>query len=286
MDDELKYLDLVREAQQGRKKSMDSLARLVEPRLFSYIYRLVLNYDLAQDLLQDTLLEMVESLWRLNKASRFWPWLFRTALGKVQHHFREKKYKRRAQMSILDRKESLERIARDQGDGLSELVRKELSDAIFAAMRKLNLKYRNVLVLRCFEQLSYAQIGELMECSEHHSRVLFFRAKHSLKGHLAWRGFHGSRLFLTSLGLFSLVTTRAKAATVATAEGVSSATMQVGFLAAFIGAMGTRIGIAITTGLGACSIYFTIENLFIITAILSAAILFLIMLCLFTFLTA
>ncbi len=186
-------------------------------------------------------------------------------------------------MSIMDRKESLESIAAGAGDGLSELVRKELSDAIFAAMRKLNLKYRNVLILRCFEQLSYAQIGELMECSEHHSRVLFFRAKHSLKSHLAWRGFRGSRLFFTSLGLFSLVTTRAKAATV---EGISSATMQVGFSAAFIGAMGTRLGIAITAGLGACSIYFTIENIFIITAILSAAVLFLIMLCLFAFLTS
>ena len=186
-------------------------------------------------------------------------------------------------MSILDRKESLERIAAEHGDGLTELVRKELSDAIFAAMRKINLKYRNVLILRCFEQLSFAQIGEQMECSEHHSRVLFFRAKHSLKNHLAWRGFRGSRLFLASLGLFSLITTRAKAATL---EGVSSATMQVGFFAAFIGAMGTRIGIALTTGLGACSIYFTIENIFIITTILSAAILFLIMLCLFAYLTA
>ena len=189
-------------------------------------------------------------------------------------------------MSILDRKESMERIAGDVGDGLTELVRKELSDAIFAAMRKLNLKYRNVLVLRCFEQLSFAQIGEQMECSEHHSRVLFFRAKHSLKSHLAWRGFRGSRLFFTSLGLFSMVTTRTKAATAATFEGLSSATMQVGFSAAFIGAIGTRIGIAITTGLGACSIYFTIENIFLITGILSAAILFLIILCLFAFLTS
>jgi len=273
MDDTLEYLGLVREARRGSKEGIDSLVRLVEPRLFAYLYRLVLDYDLAQDLLQDTLLEMIESLWRLNKIDRFWQWLFRTALGKVQHHFREKRYKRRAQMSILDRKESLARISQDHGDGLTELVRKELSDAVFAAMRKLNLRYRNVLVLRCFEQLSYAQIGELMECSEHHCRVLFFRAKHSLKGHLARRGFRGGRMFLMSLGLFNLVTTRAKAATL---EGVSSATMKVGFSAAFIGAIGTRIGMAITAGLTAYSIYFTIENIFIVTGILSAAVLFLI----------
>ncbi len=143
------FAQLIGQARLGNQQSMSELAQRVEGRLFAYIYRLTLNYDLAQDLLQETLLKMVESLKDLKHIDRFWGWLFRTAMGEVQHHFRDRKKKHTIRISDFSRERLLEYTSQDFNDGLSFVIRSELSDAIFQAMAKLKLIYRNVLILRC-----------------------------------------------------------------------------------------------------------------------------------------
>jgi RNA polymerase sigma-70 factor (ECF subfamily) len=248
---------LIRQAQLGDRQSMSDLAQLAEGRLFVYIYRLTLNYDLAQDLLQETLLKMVDSLKDLNHIDRFWSWLFRTALGQVQHHFRDCRQRHMAQMSIFSEERLSEHSLLDRNDGLDYLIRRELSDAIFQAMAKLNLTHRNVLILRCFEQLSYAEIADLLGCKELRARVLFFRAKYLLKKQLSRRGF-GKELLLASLVLFGLMTSSTKAAS--TAGAVTAASLDVGFLAALAGAAGTKLGIAIMTAIAALALTLSLVN--------------------------
>ena len=89
MDTENDFAQLVRQAQLGDRISLDRLAEGARQRLYAYIYRLTLNHDLAQDLLQETLLKMVENIKELEHPERFWSWLFRTAMGIVQHYYRD-----------------------------------------------------------------------------------------------------------------------------------------------------------------------------------------------------
>ena len=256
MDNNVNYPELVEQAQLGNQESMNRLTELVEGRLFAYIYRLTLNYDLTQDLLQETLLGMVKSLNELRDSNRFWAWLFRTALGKVQHHFREQR-KQIAQMSTLNKKRLLKRIPKDFDDGLNSLIRKELSDTILEAMTELRLRHRSVLALRCFEQMPYSEIAPLMNCTELQARVLFFRAKHSLKRQLSRHGL-SKGLLLTALGLFGLITAPAKAASATST--VSAASMEVGFAATVIGTAGTKLGIAIITAITAAVLSLTVKG--------------------------
>ncbi len=137
----------------------------------------------------------------------------------------------------------------------------------------MRLRYRNVLTLRCYEQLSYAEIAKLMDCSELQSRVLFFRAKHSLKKRLSKRGF-GKQFFLVSLGLFGLITApSAEAATFSVT--VLAATVQVGFLASLIGAATTILGVVITSSLAALTVYTVIKMFVFIVAFLICMAIFL-----------
>ncbi len=234
---------LIHEAQLGNQESMDRLAELARERLFGYIYRLTLNYDTTQDLLQETILFMIQSINQLEHVDQFWHWMFRMALGKVQHHYRELKHRRR----IFERSKSEQmcihhRVTANYNDGLTELLRKELSEVVFKAMNRLQLKYRNVLVLRCFENLEYSEIAEVMNCSELQSRVLFFRAKSSLRRQLAIRGF-GGQYFLLALAIFGLVTTSAKAASSTT---ITAASLEVGFIPSLLAAMSSKIGLVLT----------------------------------------
>lgn len=264
MIDSTKYSGLINHAQLGNQESMNRLVELVKGRLFAYIYRLTLNYDLAEDILQETLLEMVKSLKKLEHIDRFWFWLFRTALGKVQHHFRNQKRKKMAQISAAEKERLLERTSGEYNDGLDSLVRKELSDAIFEAMRKLKIRYRNVLVLRCFEQMSYAEIGDLMDCNELRARVLFFRAKNLLKKRLARRGF-SKKFLLTGLVLFGLITAPAKAASVSST--VTAASVEVGFAAAAIGVLFSKLGAALATVFSAITLALSVRVFLLVVAV-------------------
>ncbi|HPC95488.1 MAG TPA: sigma-70 family RNA polymerase sigma factor [Sedimentisphaerales bacterium] len=239
---EIDIVELVRQAQRGDQQAMDHLAQVVTGRLYAYINRLTLNHDLTQDLLQETLLKMIESIKDIEHPDRFWPWLFRTALGQVQHYYRERARAQQVEFSSMSRRRLLDYLARDHDDGLDRLMRRELAEAVVDAMAQLNLAYRNVLTLRCYEQLSFAEIAEMMDCKELRARVLFFRARHSLNRRLAKRGF-GKGLLLTALGLFGLLTAPADSASAATT--VTAASIQVGAAATIAGIAGTPSGFAV-----------------------------------------
>jgi RNA polymerase sigma-70 factor (ECF subfamily) len=259
---------LIHEAQLGNKDSTNRLAELVRERLFTYIYRLTLDHNLTQDLLQETILFMLQSLNQLEHVDQFWHWMFRTALGKVQHHYREMKRQRNIKLSEPERLRINQRVSSDFNDGLTELMRKELSDAVFKAMKRLKLDYRNVLLLRCFENMEYAEIATVLNCSELRSRVMFFRAKTALRRHLAVQGF-GKHYLLIALALFGLITTSAKAAS----STITASSLEVGVAAVLVAVVSSKVGLAVTTAITALALTLPIQTFLYSFALVCLAVL-------------
>ena len=236
------------------------MAELAKPRLLTYIFRLTLSQDLSEELCQKTLVNMVESLMALQNVERFWNWLLRHAMGEVQHYYRDRKRRREVEMEILNQEYFKQYVRRNHHDGLDEAARIELSDIIYDAIAKLKFAYRNVLVLRCYEQLSFAEIAQFMDCKELRARVLFFRAKHALRQHLSRSGF-GKESLLTGLGLFGILTHSTKATV--TACSVEAASLDVGATATLAGSLGTRLGVAVVTAASAILAGLTSQHLIV-----------------------
>ena len=119
-----------------------------------------------------------------------------------------------------------------------------------------------MLILRCFELRSYAEIANIMGGTELKARVLFFHAKHALKRCLHNRGY-GRRYFLTSLTLFGIITgIRTKSASAALT--VTSNLLKTGTIATTIGAVSTQLGLitaaVITVGLAGGTVYVCSSN--------------------------
>jgi RNA polymerase sigma-70 factor (ECF subfamily) len=243
MDEKADYFEIIKQAQLGGRDDMSRLAEEARGRVFIYIYRVTLDHHLAQDLSQETMLEMLKSLRRLNVESvnSFWSWLYRTALGKIQHHFRYQGSKRIEQRTIFDGWELLNLVPQDRRSGLTLLLQKELSQAVLKAMGQLKVVYRNILTLRCFDEMTYADIAAVTGVSKMQAMLLFFRAKQSLKKQLARNGFKKEQL-LPALGLFGAITASSAKPASAVAT-VSSAAMKVSASAAVIGSMTTKTGI-------------------------------------------
>jgi RNA polymerase sigma-70 factor (ECF subfamily) len=265
------FTQWVCQAQLGDRGAADHLAAVARQRLYSYIYRLTLNHDLAQDLLQETLLKMVENMKELEQPERFWGWLFRTALGVVQHYYRDRAREQAIEFSELSRRRLSDYLAQDHNDGLNHAIREELSETMVLAIGQLKLTYRNVLLLRCYEQMSYAEIADQMGCKELRARVLFFRAKRALCRRLTKRGF-AKGLLLTGLGLFGLLT--APTDSVPAAGTVTAASLHTGPLAAFAGLASTPPVVALVATITGAGVTLTTEHFgyflaFLIIALIS-----------------
>lgn len=260
---------IVTRAQQGDRTSMGQLAEVAEPRLLTYIFRLTLSQDLSEELCQKTLVKMVQSLKTLKNIDKFWYWLLRHAMGEVQHYYRDQKRRHQVEIEALNREYFKQYVARNHHDGLDQSARIELSETIYEAIAQLRFTYRNILVLRCYEELSFAEIAQLINCKEFGARVLFFRAKHALKQHLSRNGF-GKELLLTGLGFFGILTLSTKATT--TACSVNTASLNVGLAAALAGSLYTKMGIAIVTSISAILAGITFQHV-IVSVIVIAVIL-------------
>jgi RNA polymerase sigma-70 factor (ECF subfamily) len=201
-------IQAIRQAQAGNMQSLSAVAEQVRQKVYTYIYRLTFDYHLTQDLTQETVLEMIKNLPQLKvpHVNGFWGWIFRTALGKVQHHFRLQGARRIEQKTTSD-DAVLESRAAEDNNPVNALVSEEIRKAVLGAMQAIKFKYRNILVLRCYDNLSYGQIAGIMGGSELKARLLFLRAKHSLKGQLERHGFKRESL-LAALTIFAGLTLR------------------------------------------------------------------------------
>ncbi|UCF17748.1 MAG: hypothetical protein JSW59_09845, partial [Phycisphaerales bacterium] len=96
--------ELVSRAQKGDRESLGVLSARVRRRVFVYLYRMTLDYHLAEDLVQETVLYMIKSLPRLETTSSLslWAWIYRSAWGIFQHYIRPQGHQRIVQKTVVD----------------------------------------------------------------------------------------------------------------------------------------------------------------------------------------
>jgi RNA polymerase sigma-70 factor (ECF subfamily) len=169
MDQQLCQIELIRRAQLGDKQCLGQLAQQARERLRTYVYRLTQRDDLAQEIVQESLLEMCKVLGKLKKADRFWPWLYGIAINKLRRHYRTEQKQQRLAASSAKRKGT----PKERQDGLENLVSEELKQIISAAMQKLRTRHKAVLIMRCYDEMTHSEIAESMGCSEFSTRMLF-----------------------------------------------------------------------------------------------------------------
>ncbi len=236
MDQQLCQIELIRRAQLGDKQCLGQLAQQARERLRTYVFRLTQRDDLAQEIVQESLLEMCKVLGKLKKADRFWPWLYGIAVNKLRRHYRTEQKQQRLAVSSAKRRGTL----KERQDGLENLVSEELKQIISASMQKLRTRHKAVLIMRCYDGMTHSEIAESMGCSEFSTRMLFLRAKKALQRELSRNGF-GKGSLLAALVLFGKMTAPSKAA--AAQVTVAASTMKIGLLTGIVGLATTKTAI-------------------------------------------
>jgi RNA polymerase sigma-70 factor (ECF subfamily) len=131
------------------------------------------NPALREELVQDILLAVARSLPRLREPARLRPFVFRIAHNKgVDHVARH--------MVDPPTEEVPAQLACQQGSPEDELIEKQRADRLAAAVRRLDLPYRQVITL-LLEDLSYGEISDALGISVSNVGVRVSRAKALLR---------------------------------------------------------------------------------------------------------
>ena len=65
-------------------------------------------------------------------------------------------------------------------DNFVDLVMQELKDIVMDSLNDIKPRYKEIIIMRCYKEMSYDEIARELECTEFSARVLFFRAKNAL----------------------------------------------------------------------------------------------------------
>ena len=177
--------------QQGNRLAFEELMRHYYPRILNFIYRFVGNQGTAEDLAQEVFMRVYNSAPRYRPNSKFQTWLYTIAKNVALNDLRRS---RRLAYSIDEPAEGDDhKYYKDIGE-LKEnapdekIIQKEKAARVRAAISKLPENQRVAILLRRYEEFSYAEIAATLNVSDKAVKSLLSRAMQNLKKRLAGQG--------------------------------------------------------------------------------------------------
>src|SRR5919201_1077755 len=183
--------DVVALAQQGREPAYRELIRRYERPVFSLVYRMVRDRELAEDLTQDTFVKVLTHVDKYRSEFKFSSWLFKIANNVAIDHLRRRQLDTismegspHATTSDLAEATSFE-LATQEETPLQELEARELGSEIERAIAQLRPEYRACILLRHVEDRSYEEIAATLDLPLGTVKTYIHRARHELRRHCA-----------------------------------------------------------------------------------------------------
>jgi len=172
----------------GHDAALDDLMARHAPKLFNYLVRSLQNEEDAADLAQDTFVRIFQSRTKFDKRMKFSTWLYAIATNLVRDRYRHRT--RHPQVSLDAESEATGESFRvsvsEQKPTPSEsLQNAERAEAVRKAVGQLAEELRTPLILSEYEELSHAEIGEILGCSAKAVETRLYRARNQLRDKLA-----------------------------------------------------------------------------------------------------
>ena len=152
---------LVKRFLKGDNNSFELLLTRHKNRVFSFIMSKVKNRDLSEDIFQDTLIKVINSLQKgkYNEEGKFLPWMMRIAHNLVIDYFRkESKMRKIRPTSEFDIFDVLDDGSKNQEE---VMIQSQVHSDLKLLIEQLPEDQMEVLKLRYFEDMSFKKISDL-----------------------------------------------------------------------------------------------------------------------------
>jgi RNA polymerase sigma-70 factor (ECF subfamily) len=152
-----------------------------------YLYRMVQNQAVAEELAQEVFLRVYRSRASYEPSAKFTTWLFRIATHLALNWLRDGKHEKLQQRLDDDPKDGPPREVRDPHPSMEAVLLKEARmEEVRRAVAALPEKQRAAVLMHKYEEMDYSQIAGALNCSESAIKSLLFRAYETLRARLAY----------------------------------------------------------------------------------------------------
>jgi RNA polymerase sigma-70 factor (ECF subfamily) len=188
---------LLQEYLDGQKSSFEQLVRRHTPELHQFVLRFTSDSGAAEDVVQETFLQVHNSASAFDPARRFKPWLFTIAANKARDYLRRRTRRREVPFEAqVDNEDEMGRRFLDLLSGNDvlpheDLLQDEKRSAVRGVMGAMPTKLSEVLVLAYYHRFAYKEIAEIIGIplgtvkSRLHAAIVHFgqRYRETVAGH-------------------------------------------------------------------------------------------------------
>lgn len=157
--------DLVRQYLDGKDSSFEKLLLRHKDRLYTKINFMVKNRTLAEDIMQDTFVKVINTLksGKYNEEGKFLPWMMRIAHNLVIDHFR--KNKKMPKVRSNDEYDVFATIKHSDPNVEEVMVSDQITDDVKKVIKQLPQEQKEVLMMRLFYKMSFKEISDMNNIS-------------------------------------------------------------------------------------------------------------------------
>jgi RNA polymerase sigma-70 factor (ECF subfamily) len=187
--------DLLAAYRKGDRSAFSRLVDSYQRELFHFLVRFVGDRAAAEDIFQESFLQVHQSAAQFDPERRFRPWLFTIAANKARDYLRSQSRRPTNQLQAAitpSNDDSGEFIDLLKGEDISPsepMEKRELQELVQKTVMEMPANFREILLLSYFHQFPYKQIGEILDIplgtvkSRLHAAVAFFADRWRMLNH-------------------------------------------------------------------------------------------------------
>lgn len=173
---------LAEEARRGSEEAFGLLVERYQRPVYSLLFRMVRTAEIAEDLAQESFVKAWRALGRFDASRKFSSWVFKIAHNSALDHLRRHGLDTISLDAPVGDSESAPDLPADPAaeNPLSRLVSRDTGRALEGAIRELKPQYREILLLRFQQDLSYEEIADVLAIPLGTVKIHIFRARAEL----------------------------------------------------------------------------------------------------------
>ncbi len=177
--DNLKDRQLAKEVQEGDDRAFEFLMDRYQDKILRYGQKFLSNNQDIEDVVQEVFMRAYQNINSFDSRRKFSPWLYRIAHNQFINQLKKKD---REPIRFFD-PEVIFPFYPSKRETDAQVKKEEITDELEKNLDKLKSKYREVIVLYYYQDLSYKEISDILKVPISTVGVRLNRAKENLKKH-------------------------------------------------------------------------------------------------------
>ena len=182
-------IQIIEEVLAGNVEAFSTIIEKYQNMVFRYVYSKFFNYDEALDITQDIFIMVIEALSSFRRESKFSTWLYSIMVNFCKNYQKKSRRYNVVSINLVKGEDEFDLQIPDERENPEKfVVDKDSLRIVKEEINNLPDDYREILLMRDIEGLSYNEISEILNIKLSNVKVRIHRGREFLKNRLYSRG--------------------------------------------------------------------------------------------------